>query len=211
MQQQSRFRDRGSHLSFFDERNWVVVHKFWRNVMQSKVLHPFLSGTADYGVTSLIPISDLGRYEFESNDPRFKRKTFAIRFGYDGTRYNGYQKQKGVSNIQTVEDDIENILQHKVVAAGRTDKNVSAISQVLSFSTYEEITAKDIVEKIVRSEQYREAKIGVWDCQRVPRKFHALFSATWRRYMYLFPLAKGKFTKHSVDVDIDFVQKCLAK
>jgi hypothetical protein len=37
----------------------------------------------------------VGIDEFSSNDPRYKRKTFAIRIGYNGSKYNGYQRQKG--------------------------------------------------------------------------------------------------------------------
>jgi tRNA U38,U39,U40 pseudouridine synthase TruA len=45
---------------------------------------------------------------------------------------------------------------------------------------------------------------------RAPRRFHALFSATWRRYVYIFPLNKGDY-EYDVDVDIPFIQKCFKK
>jgi tRNA U38,U39,U40 pseudouridine synthase TruA len=33
-----------------------------------------------------------------------------------------------------------------------------------------------------------EGKLRIFQCVQVPRSFHALFSATWRRYIYAFPL-----------------------
>ena len=33
--------------------------------------------------------------------------------------------------------------------------------------------------------------LAVWEVVRAPKRFHALFSASWRRYLYLFPLQQG--------------------
>ena len=41
----------------------------------------------------------------------------------------------------------------------------------------------------------------------MPKKYNALWSATWRRYCYLFPLCHGPY--EGVDVDADFVDACL--
>ena len=87
-----------SQNSFIDKRNWDLVATFWSNLMSRSVLPQFVAGDASggYGLTDLKSISASGAEEFASNDPRFKRQTFAIRIGYDGSKYNGYQRQKGM-------------------------------------------------------------------------------------------------------------------
>ena len=42
-----------------------------------------------YGITQLNDIHKIGRNEYTSSDPRYKKKTFAMRIGYDGAKYQG--------------------------------------------------------------------------------------------------------------------------
>lgn len=66
----------------------------------------------------------------------------AIKFGYDGTLFHGYQRQK---NAETVEGRILNFLEKerlistnpKFASASRTDAGVSAIGNVVAFNTAE--------------------------------------------------------------------------
>lgn len=77
------------------------------------------------------------------------------------------------------------------MAAGRTDKGVSALSQVISFFINKDDLPEDdvnILERMRNHPAVKEGRLAFFDCQIVPKKFHALFSATWRRYMYLYPL-----------------------
>lgn len=75
------------------------------------------------------------------------------------------------------------------MAAGRTDKGVSALSQIISFYIHkEDISPEEILQKMRSHPSVQEGRLAIFDCQTIPRKFHALFSATWRRYMYLYPL-----------------------
>ena len=62
----------------------------------------------------------------------------------------------------------------------------------------------------------KAGKLAVFECKEVPKKFNALFSATWRRYLYLFPLCSSAQTQDKtlkpVNVnkfkdDDEFVQK----
>ena len=182
---------------------------FWRNVVSLKEMPSFIQGYDEFQITDLAIINTIGQFEFQSGDPRFKRQTFAARIGYDGSQYSGYQMQKGISGILTVEDDIEAALGKKVVAAGRTDKEVSAVSQIISFSSFDEISAADVLNKLRDCEAVTSGRLAIFDCRRVPKRFHALFSATWRRYLYVFPLNDGPF--QGVDVDCIFVDHCLKK
>ena len=93
-----------SQNNFIDKRNWDLVATFWSNLMSQLALPQFVAGdiTGGYGITDLKAISASGAKEFASNDPRFKRQTFAIRIGYDGSKYNGYQRQKGMKSCTTM-------------------------------------------------------------------------------------------------------------
>lgn len=204
-----KYQDRASHIHFFESRNWTIVSEFWRKILSLREMPSFVNGYEQYGVSDLAAIHAVGLMEFQSGDPRFKRQTFALRIGYDGSHYNGYQMQKGIDGVVTVEDDIESALGRKVVAAGRTDKDVSAVSQMISFSTFDNISADDILNQFRNSEASKSGFLAVYDCKRVPKRFHALFSATWRRYLYVFPLNSGSFD--GVDVDCPFVNSCLNK
>lgn len=106
--QNERDNQRDSHSAFFAERNWDRVATFWSDMMLQSILPPFVqgdsqgdsgsdSGSAGYGLTDLDAIHAIGREEFDSDNPRFKRQTFALRIGYNGAAYNGYQRQKGQS------------------------------------------------------------------------------------------------------------------
>jgi tRNA U38,U39,U40 pseudouridine synthase TruA len=77
------------------------------------------------------------------------------------------------------------------MAAGRTDKGVSALSQVISFFINKDDLPENennILETMRNHPAVQDGRLAFFDCQTVPKKFHALFSATWRRYMYLYPL-----------------------
>ena len=66
------------------------------------------------------------------------------------------------------------------MASGRTDKHVSALSQIISFHTFDEsITAESIHGLFAESEASSTGRLKLFQCVRVPRKFHALFLATW--------------------------------
>jgi hypothetical protein len=93
--------DRNSHENFFANRDWKRVANFWSSLMLRATLPDFVTGSIGdgYGLTQLQSIHALGTDEFSSNDPRYKRQTFAIRIGYDGSKYHGYQMQKGFFRV----------------------------------------------------------------------------------------------------------------
>lgn len=146
--------DRSSHRDFLKDRDWNSIASFWRALVTETADIDFdlctsnsltgdvikenntqtVSITDEYGTTDLNAIHAVGEAEFLSNDPRFRRKTFAMRIGYDGTAYSGFQRQRCGDNKEpedTVEGDVYICLGNRTsCAAGRTDKYVSAISQV---------------------------------------------------------------------------------
>lgn len=84
-------------------------------------------------------------------------------------------------------------------SAGRTDRGVSAISQISSFISKDPITPNQIYDTFLKNiaNVTREGAAGsvpldealvCYECRRVPRRFNARGSATWRRYLYILPL-----------------------
>lgn len=205
---------RNSHDQFLiEDRDWISVGKLWSSLLKLKNLPPFFAGDELYGITRLNQLKFDREKEFASNNPKSGRKTFAFVLGYDGSQYSGYQQQKG-SNVKTVEDDLDLMFGRKLIASGRTDKDVSALSQVVCFSTFENDTnSETIMEKVLSSDPITNHHIAVWECQRVPRKFHPIFSATWRRYIYVFPIKVGAYDVDGkmCDIDVAFVNRSLSR
>lgn len=209
--------ERYSHEGFFLARNWDSIEKVWKKLLKSHssgdlpaIFQGYQNGDP-YGMTDIDAINASGQREFTSGNPKFRRTTLAFSIGYLGSAYSGYQQQRGVDGIVTVEDDLDALLGRKVVAAGRTDKGVSALSQVVSFATYDPIDENQLLVTMRNSEPCLSGRLAVWNCKRVPRKFHPLFGAKWRRYLYLFPLNTGPFQPSNVDVDVEFINRAFSR
>ena len=219
--------------AFVHNRNWQLCEAFWSKVMRGIVksnsakLPDFIMGACEgetaagdpkYGVTNLRELYDAGmKGEFVSKDNRYlKRQTFALRIGYDGLEYYGYQMQKKCPG-RTVEGDLKESLGRNTIGAGRTDRGVSAVSQVICFPVSDmNISADEILTKLRASEPVKSGRIAAFDCQRVPKSFNSRSSATWRRYLYLFPLsvissAEPNTTDSLYDVDIEYLNKILGR
>ena len=204
-------RERMSHNDFLWSRDWSLVSKFWADIIRhSSNDMPFVMGDSEFGVTDLNEVNAAGlRGEFTSTNLRFSsRLTFALRIGYVGSLYNGYQRQANVKGVHTVEDDLKLALGVTAYGAGRTDANVSAVSQVISLICQKENTAEMILQRMRSSEPVMAGRLAVYDCVRAPKKFNARSCATWRRYLYMLPLNTGN-CKGGFDIDIDFVNDAL--
>lgn len=186
-------QQREAFAQFVASRNWKFCESYWSRTIKfsSNELPSFVTGSdKDFGVSNLEVIRDAGQKgEFVSKNNRYHMKqNFAMRIGYDGNKYHGYQKQKFCPGL-TVEGDLKEALSRNTIGAGRTDRGVSGISQVICFSTPDmKIKPEDLIKKFKESEPYKDGRLAIFDCQRVPKKFHSRASATWRRYLYMFPL-----------------------
>lgn len=103
---------------------------------------------------------------------------------YDGTNYNGWQRQKNARSIQEVlEEAISAITGEKirVTGAGRTDAGVHAAGQVANFKTNTRIP----VEKLPYAINSRlPVDIVVKEARMVSEEFHARLSAKAKVYSY---------------------------
>ena len=202
-----------SHNEFLRSRDWKLVENFWSTLVRnSSNMMPFITGDKEFGVTNLKELHDAGmRGEFKSKDLRYsKKRTFALRVGYVGNKYNGFQRQVNVEGVHTVEDDLIVALGCTPYGAGRTDADVSAVSQIVSMIGKNDDTAEIVLDRIRTSEAVRSGRLAIYGCVRVPKKFNARSSATWRRYLYMLPLNVGVHPD-GFDIDTDFVNEALGR
>lgn len=109
----------------------------------------------------------------------------ALGIEYDGTRYGGWQAQPGVRTVQaTVEAALSVVAAQPVtvVAAGRTDAGVHALSQVAHFDSG---AARTLRNWVLGANANLPPDVALRWAREVPDEFHARFSATARTYRYL--------------------------
>ena len=108
----------------------------------------------------------------------------ALGIEYDGTSYNGWQRQKnGVGVQQHLEEALSRVADEtiEVHCAGRTDTGVHASGQVVHFDTNAERADHGWLLGVNTN---LPADINVSWVRHVDDAFHARFSATSRSYRY---------------------------
>ena len=113
------------------------------------------------------------------------RQRYAASIQYKGSRYYGLQNQNNLPTIAAaVEQAITHIADHliKIQYAGRTDKGVHAISQIIHFDSCSKRNTHNWLSGINR---YLPDDISLDWIKPVNQNFHARFSALTRRYIYL--------------------------
>ena len=111
---------------------------------------------------------------------------YKITFSYDGSKFNGYQKQKGISN--TIQGKIEEALKSinngtstKFTSSGRTDKGVSAYKQVGSCDIGVDITPYKLKRAM---NSLLPDTIHVIDALEVDDDFHPRYMLKEKTYVY---------------------------
>ena len=110
---------------------------------------------------------------------------YALGVEYDGSRFHGWQWQADHASVQqTLEDALSRVAAApiRVAAAGRTDAGVHATGQVVSFATRADRPPRAWSRGV---NSLLPDGVAVRWVQTVDAAFHARFSATARRYMYL--------------------------
>ena len=110
---------------------------------------------------------------------------FAIGIEYDGTAYNGWQRQRAGVGVQSViEQALAKVADHDVelTCAGRTDTGVHAVGQVAHFDSASERSLRGWV---LGANSNLPDDVSVLWAKPVPDSFHARFSALARTYRYL--------------------------
>jgi len=109
----------------------------------------------------------------------------ALGIEYDGTSYNGWQRQKtGLGVQQRLEEALSLVANERVevVCAGRTDTGVHASGQVVHFDTDSERSERGW---LLGANTNLPEDISVTWVKPVDQDFHARFSAAGRSYRYL--------------------------
>jgi tRNA pseudouridine38-40 synthase len=108
----------------------------------------------------------------------------ALGIEYDGTGYNGWQRQKtGIGVQQRLEESLSLVANQavEVVCAGRTDSGVHASGQVVHFDTSSKRSRRGWQ---LGANSNLPDDISVSWAKPVDDEFHARFSATARSYRY---------------------------
>jgi len=135
--------------------------------------------------------------------PRYK-----ITLEYDGTRYAGWQMQKGCKTVQgEIIDACRLLFQEEnpeVFGAGRTDKGVHAIGQVAHLEVRTDLAPLQIRYRL---NDNLPPDISIVNVEPVHQKFHARHDAVARSYIYQVSRRRTAFGKKYVwwikdDLDI---------
>lgn len=124
----------------------------------------------------------------------------ALKVAYLGTGYHGFQIQPNVPTIQgeivkalSALGVIEDMREARFQCAGRTDKDVHAVGQVIAFDTDE---PKMALPRVIN--KYLPDGIRMWSRAEVPDDFSPRYNAVSREYRYLLP---------ETDLDISRVRR----
>jgi tRNA pseudouridine38-40 synthase len=111
-------------------------------------------------------------------------KNIRLILQYDGSRYHGWQRQKGDLSIQELLEKKIRLITGEpvtVTAAGRTDAGVHALQQVCNFRTRSRLDAGTF-QRALNSLLPPDMHIDL--AEIVPHDFHARFSARSKIYEY---------------------------
>ena len=109
----------------------------------------------------------------------------ALGVEYQGHRYLGWQRQNEAPTVQaTLETALAGIAGHPapVVCAGRTDRGVHAVQQVVHFETG---AARPLRAWVLGTNGGLPGDVAVTWAKEMAEDFHARFSAAHRTYQYI--------------------------
>ena len=112
-------------------------------------------------------------------------RNIRLTLSYDGTNYVGWQVQPNGPSVQAaVEQAVFKLTGETVslIGAGRTDSGVHALGQVANFATQTAITCEKLQTGL---QNFLADDVIIRDVSDVDAKFHATYSAKWKRYRYV--------------------------
>lgn len=114
-----------------------------------------------------------------------------LKIGYNGTGYNGFQKQRNIDNT------IENILEQSIIkitkepitiiGASRTDSGVHAMGQMIQFKTSKKIPYKKYVPIL---NNLLPETIRIYESYCVLDDFHVRYEVLKKKYIYRIDINK---------------------
>ncbi len=137
------------------------------------------SGDLKHGCESLFDLPFMPRY--------------VVQLTYDGSRYNGWQRQPDAETVQgEVEQALSTLTQEEIrlSGSGRTDTGVHADNQFAHFDIPIPVDRNSLLYRLWR---ILPDDIYVRDIREVGEHFHARFDAGWRQYRYQLLLHPDPF------------------
>ncbi|MBO7496322.1 MAG: tRNA pseudouridine(38-40) synthase TruA [Salinivirgaceae bacterium] len=138
---------------------------------------------------------------------------FKLTIEYDGSRYAGWQVQKGERTVQGAFFDackkIFGETKFEFFGSGRTDAGVHAFGQVAHLEVDSHISTERLMLSLNDNLPY---DINVLDVEQASPKFHARYDAVERSYIYLISKRRTAFGKSNVwwirdTLDVDSMRK----
>lgn len=138
---------------------------------------------------------------------------YLITFSYDGTNFNGYQKQP---KLRTIQGEIEDALKFvgeediELCASGRTDKGVHALNQKAHFDLNKNITCYKLKCAL---NTYTKNDIYIKDVKVVQNDFHARYMVKKKEYIYKInigeynPIERNYIYQYNKNLNIDRIKK----
>ena len=138
---------------------------------------------------------------------------YKIIFSYDGTNFNGYQKQP---KLRTIQGEIEDALKFvgeediELCASGRTDKGVHALNQKAHFDLNKNITCYKLKCAL---NTYTKNDIYIKDVKVVQNDFHARYMVKKKEYIYKInigeynPIERNYIYQYNKNLNIDRIKK----
>ncbi len=141
---------------------------------------------------------------------------YLMTFSYDGTNFNGYQKQPKVRTVQlTIENALKQINNNKKVdlhSSGRTDSKVHAINQKAHFDLDMTIT----IEKLHKAlNSLLPEDVYIKKIEQVSDDFHARYSAIGKEYVYQInmgeynPLERNYVYQYNKKLDVSEMERAM--
>lgn len=137
-------------------------------------------------------------------------------FSYDGSKYNGYQKQP---RVKTVQGELEKALKQinaghivSISASGRTDAGVHAYNQRAHFDIEKEIPCSKLrqaINSLIPDDIYVKSICEIDD------NFHARFNVKAKEYIYKInmgsynPIEKDYIFQYNKKLDIPEMERAL--
>ena len=118
-------------------------------------------------------------------------KNYKITVQYDGTKYNGWQRQGNTKN--TIQERFENVLSRmcgegiEIFASGRTDAGVHADEQTANFKCDVNMSAQEILSYL---NDYLPEDVRVTSIEEVDMRFHSRLNAVSKTYEYMVATEK---------------------
>lgn len=112
-------------------------------------------------------------------------RNYKVVVSYDGTKYNGWQKQRNTKN--TIQEKFENVILKmcgeptEIFASGRTDRGVHAEGQTANFKCSTDLNCQEIKDYL---NHYLPEDILVKTVEEADERFHSRLNAVSKTYEY---------------------------